>query len=200
MNYKLKNKIAKNALLLFDYGLNDLAWSREDALRLITSLMNEDIGVLGGDVYFLSLHKLRSLGDNWSCHPTEQEQLVDFYLRSKIETLRYIKEYPQNAELVFSITFSEDMTPSVFELQKLACKVCGRLQDEPPWGDDGQNPTFETCDCCGVVFGYDDSRVDDVKSFREQWLAKGAVWKISDERPITWRKEEQMTNIPKKYL
>ena len=42
----------------------------------------------------------------------------------------------------------------VNEANKLACRVCGKVQDDPTWGEDGKTPTFDICDCCGVQFGY----------------------------------------------
>ena len=35
------------------------------------------------------------------------------------------------------------------------CRVCGAEQPEAPWGDDGETPTYDICNCCGVEFGYE---------------------------------------------
>ncbi|MGW3351445.1 hypothetical protein ACWDA3_49795 [Nonomuraea rubra] len=32
------------------------------------------------------------------------------------------------------------------------CRVCGLSQADPPWGEDGQNPTWAICHCCGTEF------------------------------------------------
>ncbi len=55
MDHKIRDKIIEKAISLEKYGVNDLAWSREDALNL----------------------------------------------------------------------------------NELACRVCGKIQDDPPWGEDG---------------------------------------------------------------
>ncbi|WP_407906848.1 hypothetical protein [Escherichia coli] len=43
------------------------------------------------------------------------------------------------------------------------CRVCGAEQPEAPWGDDGETPTYDICNCCGVEFGYEDSTVQSIK-------------------------------------
>lgn len=82
---------------------------------------------------------------------------------------------------------------------KLACRVCGKIQDDPPWGEDGETPAFEICGCCGVDFGYQDCTLETVKKFREEWLKKGGKWIAPDEKPANWSLEEQMKKIPKEY-
>ena len=109
MNYETKKKIKQKSISLEKYGLNDLAWSKEDALDLLNSIMEDNIGILGGDVYKLSLQRLEPLYDNWSCKPNNSETEVEYYLRSKVESLKYIENYPiqPNEKIVFSITFTE---------------------------------------------------------------------------------------------
>ena len=82
---------------------------------------------------------------------------------------------------------------------KLACRVCGKLQYDPPWGEDGQCPTYDICDCCGVEFGYGDCTLKAVRAFRERWLANGANWKYLKEKPTNWSLEEQLKQIPKEF-
>ena len=83
---------------------------------------------------------------------------------------------------------------------KNICKVCGLFHEEPPWGEDGTSPSFEICDCCGVEFGYEDSTVESIKQFRENWITSGASWFNSKEKPDQWNYEEQVKNVPKEYL
>jgi len=80
------------------------------------------------------------------------------------------------------------------------CRVCGAKQPEPPWGDDGLTPSYEICDCCGVEFGYEDMNINALKRYREKWLKKGAVWFNDKEKPAEWSLDEQLKNIPEKYL
>jgi hypothetical protein len=61
---------------------------------------------------FLSpvIYDLQTLGDNWSCEPIAHETKKEFFLRSKLETLKYIKSYPvlQGDLIIFSISFTEN--------------------------------------------------------------------------------------------
>jgi hypothetical protein len=59
---------------------------------------------------------------------------------------------------------------------ELVCRVCGLATDERPWGEDGNRPTYEICQCCGVEFGYGDGSLQDIINYREQWLRDGAKW------------------------
>lgn len=81
----------------------------------------------------------------------------------------------------------------------LACRVCGNIQSDPPWGEDGQCPTYAICDCCGVEFGYGDCSLDVIKAFREKWLSKGGEWRYPVKKPLNWSLEQQMENIPSIY-
>jgi hypothetical protein len=68
------------------------------------------------------------------------------------------------------------------EINKLICRVCGKIQDDPPWGEDGKCPNYDICDCCGVEFGYGDCTLKAIRASRERWLANGGEWKYSDEK------------------
>ena len=81
----------------------------------------------------------------------------------------------------------------------LACRVCGRIQAEPPWGENGRSPNYALCACCGVEFGYEDGSINSTKKFREEWLSSGAKWWQPQKKPADWSLEEQMKNIPEKY-
>jgi hypothetical protein len=79
----------------------------------------------------------------------------------------------------------------------LACRVCGLIHDEDdaPWGDDGRQPTFNFCECCGVEFGYGDSSYEGVKRWRRRWLSQGAKWREPEARPSDWNVVEQLENV-----
>ncbi|GAB5465364.1 MAG: hypothetical protein Kapaf2KO_08000 [Candidatus Kapaibacteriales bacterium] len=82
------------------------------------------------------------------------------------------------------------------------CPICGYDElDEPPYySNNGFDPTWEVCSCCGYEFGYDD--VDQgwtFKAYREKWIAEGFVWQ-HDNRPDGWNHEmmeKQLENINK---
>jgi hypothetical protein len=109
LKQEIKEKITRKSISLEKYGLNDLAWNKEDAENLINSIMKDRIGILGGDVYRLMQNCLEPLYDNWACEPGATESEEEYYLRSKSESLKYIEAYPvQTGEnIVFSITFTE---------------------------------------------------------------------------------------------
>ena len=78
----------------------------------------------------------------------------------------------------------------------MRCRVCGLRQESPPWGRDGQSPTFDCCPCCGTEFGFQDATVERVRRTRKQWLASGAQWQEPSERPPAWKLERQLTRVP----
>jgi len=106
---EIKEKLAQKSISLERYDIDDLAWTKEDAENLINTIMKDKIGILGGDVYKLTATRLEPLCDNWFCEPAKAESEEEYYLRSKVESLRYIKNYPIAAEedIVFSITFTD---------------------------------------------------------------------------------------------
>jgi hypothetical protein len=83
---------------------------------------------------------------------------------------------------------------------KYPCRVCGLILDEPPWGKDGETPSFDICLCCGVEFGYEDSLLKGIRTYRESWLSNGAKWCYSKSKPTEWDLNEQLKNIPSEFL
>jgi hypothetical protein len=73
-----------------------------------------------------------------------------------------------------------------------ACRVCGYVPSEPPWGEDGRTPTYEICDCCGVEYGYEDCTSTAVANFRAAWIARGAQWFNKRAKPERWQLAEQL--------
>lgn len=73
------------------------------------------------------------------------------------------------------------------------------MQDEAPWGEDGETASFDICRCCGTTFGYQDGLVEAVKKTRQLWQESGMVWFHPEEKPIDWCFEDQAINNPIKY-
>ena len=111
LKQEVKKKITQKSLSLERYGLNDLAWTKEDAKNLIRAIMRDRIGIFGGDVYKLNQDRLEPLYDNWCCEPMNTETEEEYYSRSKIESLNYIENYAVKNEenMIFSITFTEKL-------------------------------------------------------------------------------------------
>ena len=83
------------------------------------------------------------------------------------------------------------------------CRVCGLYYDDPPWGANGRLPSFDICLCCGVEFGYGDSILEAIRSWRSEWVARGAPWRWPDadtDEPSDRNLVEQMKNIPAEFL
>lgn len=80
------------------------------------------------------------------------------------------------------------------------CRICGLYQEIPPWGEDGDSPTHNICNCCGVEAGHEDCSVKSCRAYRETWLSKGVRWTVPRSKPIRWSLNEQLKHIPSKYL
>ncbi len=105
----IRDKILKKAISLDKFGMNDLTWEKEDAKNLINSLLQDDIGILGGSVYKIDSNNLKPMYDNWSCDVDGNETKQEFFTRSKIKSLNYIDNYPvyPGEKILFSIVFTE---------------------------------------------------------------------------------------------
>lgn len=79
------------------------------------------------------------------------------------------------------------------------CRVCGFYMMDPPWGDNGQFPTYEICPCCGVEFGYEDCTAESTKDYRKKWLNQNVKWFENKLKPDDWDLEKQMEGIPEKH-
>jgi hypothetical protein len=215
---KLKLKILKKAISLEKFDLFDLAWTKSDAIELIESLMNDEIGILGGDVWIFESDSLTPAYDNWYSNYEEGETCPEFYLRSKKRSIAYIKSYPEHClkNKVFSMVFTEDVYPEPEESNRskkyegfyrmhknndtlFNCRVCGLNQDFEPWGEDGESPTFDICGCCGVEFGYGDCNLNAIYASRAKWLENNAAWSCPNEKPPNWSLEEQMKGTPPRF-
>jgi hypothetical protein len=76
------------------------------------------------------------------------------------------------------------------------CHICGFDVGEAPWGENGHDPTYSICPCCGCEFGYDDCRASGVIQQRQRWLDGGGNWWKPSEKPVGWDFEEQIRQIP----
>lgn len=79
------------------------------------------------------------------------------------------------------------------------CRVCGWKAADAPWGENGNSPTFDYCDCCGVEFGYGDATPAAIRSTREQWIATGGKWAEESVKPAGWSLDKQLASIPEAY-
>lgn len=108
LSQKLIDKIEQRQISLKEFELNDRAYSKDDAIDLIKSIMNDEIGIWGGDVLQLVDNRLNPLSDNWYSEPKINESKEEFFFRSKSESLKYIESYSSNVEgIIFTLVFTE---------------------------------------------------------------------------------------------
>ena len=80
------------------------------------------------------------------------------------------------------------------------CRVCGTFYpDYFPWGETGQDPSRDICDCCGIEWGYQDCTASAIRTFRANWIAEGAVWFDPKQKPESWNLERQLEQIPVQF-
>ena len=79
------------------------------------------------------------------------------------------------------------------------CCVCGLDQGEPIWGETGDSPTYNICQCCATEFGLEDTSPASCFGSRAYWLRKlsGRWW--SPPPDPGWSLEEQLKNIPEGF-
>lgn len=59
---------------------------------------------------------------------------------------------------------------------KSICPICGFQElDEPPYDEFG-GASFEICPCCGIQYGYNDTRWTHVE-LRDCWIKLGMKWR-----------------------
>ena len=83
--------------------------------------------------------------------------------------------------------------------ERTACRICGYLFDEDPWGEDGESPTYWICPCCGGEAGFDDRNREAIRRYRRDWIFSGANWFEPDERPDGWRLADQLVQVPDEF-
>ena len=71
------------------------------------------------------------------------------------------------------------------------CRVCGQYHEDPPWGDDGNTPIYEFCDCCGVEFGHEDVNKESILDFLETWKRGDAIMATMTYEDYLAKKEQE---------
>ena len=79
------------------------------------------------------------------------------------------------------------------------CPVCGLDQGVLPWGDHGDDPTFYTCDCCGVEYNHEPMTPERARDLRQRWLDSGAKWLRPEMMSQKWDKEAQLREVPRQF-
>lgn len=107
----LSQELVRTGYSLASVGANTLAWEKQQAELILTELMSQKIGVLGGDVYMISSGNFVPTYDSWYCERLEGEDEEAFHLRSKTEALDYIRGFlvRDDETIVFSLIFSKSV-------------------------------------------------------------------------------------------
>ncbi len=77
------SKLWSRAQSLSELGLEELAWHPEDAFQLLRLIHQEEIAVLGGDVYLKRAGRLEPSHENWYAERDAEESLSAFASRSQ---------------------------------------------------------------------------------------------------------------------
>lgn len=79
------------------------------------------------------------------------------------------------------------------------CRICWYEDYEPFWLETGW-PSWQICVCCWSESWYYDTLDNAIKNNRKKWIEWWCKWFDPKEKPENWDIEEQMKNIPEKYL
>lgn len=101
--------LMSRAVTLASEGIDETAWSREDALEVIRLARGAKLGILGGDVWICRGTKWRPVYDNWACNRESGESSDAFSIRSCDKASKYISEYPEPDQdvLAYTLVFAE---------------------------------------------------------------------------------------------
>jgi hypothetical protein len=64
LNDVLGDKI-KDAIPLYSFGINEMAWDFDNVIEIISLLRTENIPILGGDVYLINDGIVKATFDSW---------------------------------------------------------------------------------------------------------------------------------------
>lgn len=75
-------------------GCYEIGFTRENALLIATEIRQENIPIIGGDVYYLNNGEINVAYDHWDCSEKEDDETLRQYIeRSYQATIDYITKY-----------------------------------------------------------------------------------------------------------
>lgn len=86
-------------------GVDGFVWKKEQVLAFLNDGESNYFAVMGGDVLRVSIDgTMEYTYDSWSVSPSRhpQESFADFVNRCKTQTQKYVQEYTDQEDLVFS--------------------------------------------------------------------------------------------------
>lgn len=87
------NELLKEGHSLEGIGINNWAFSQEDALEILNRFEEFKVSILGGDVFELTNSIVQSNYDNWYCNRLSNETDIEFSKRSIKRAKDYITNY-----------------------------------------------------------------------------------------------------------
>jgi len=90
----LSHDLLARAVSLESEGVYDLAWCREDALRVIHLAADVSVGILGVTVWVERAGRWSVPGDGWYCEPFADESSEAFARRSCSGAAAYVTDHP----------------------------------------------------------------------------------------------------------
>lgn len=86
----LPNSLIDNGIHLDKHlGINEYAWRYSEIIDVINFVSENNLKILGGDVYFFDKDIIRVTYDNWFVPSKSQEDSISY-------SLKYINEYHNN--------------------------------------------------------------------------------------------------------
>ncbi|HAH19604.1 MAG: hypothetical protein A2Y00_07480 [Omnitrophica WOR_2 bacterium GWF2_43_52] len=72
----------------------EVAWTRADALQVVSALDGSSVAILGGDVLQKRERRFEHESSSWHSDRREDELWLDYALRNWSETMAYLKRFP----------------------------------------------------------------------------------------------------------
>ncbi len=139
-----------------------------------------------------------SIPSDWICNtfPTDPVQLVmgPPFLAKDLRSYRgLIGRDGGQFDVLLQRLYAQE------EAEATRCPVCGLDQSVPPYGERGDDPTYYTCDCCGVEYNFEPMTPERARELRQRWLDSGAKWLRPEIMPLTWDKDAQLREVPRQF-
>jgi len=85
-------------------GLNEMAWKKNDVIKVIDFLTSKGYAILGGDVYLISGDGVESTYDSWYINKSANQSFLE---ETRKRAFEYISQYSENnvGEYLYSIVF-----------------------------------------------------------------------------------------------
>lgn len=103
------NELLNKGISLQGIGINNWAFSKDDALDILNRFEELQVSILGGDVCELINNRIQPNYDNWYCNRLSNETDVEFSKRSIKRAKDYIMDYNvDNPNQIFFIFVIDD--------------------------------------------------------------------------------------------